>query len=126
MKNENSIIALIKDLIDSIIYFRESKKGKFSLNTYLDIVEQYADRQIIESEKNEGIIYLGGTCEVYNIPERGMFCFNVKLYFQTQDGKSTLKEASRELPYEKFTSETRSEIGQGKILKIHRPKQEDE
>lgn len=124
MKNENSIVAIIKDLIDSIIYFRESKKGKFSLNTYLDIIEQYADRQIIESEENEGIIYMGGACEVYKIPEREMYCFNIKLYFQTEDGKSILKEANRELSYEKFTSVTKNEIGQGKTFKIHRPKEE--
>lgn len=32
------------ELLNSIKYLKESKKGKYSLDTYLDIIGEYTDR----------------------------------------------------------------------------------
>ena len=39
---ENSVW---RELWDSIKYCKESKSGKYSIDTYLDIVGEYTDRQ---------------------------------------------------------------------------------
>lgn len=90
-------------LWDAIRFCLESKKGKWSLDTYLDIVGQYADRQIIE-EKNEGNIYLGGECIVEN--KGDMLFFEIELYFENSFGEKMNKSANRLLEKSKFIKET--------------------
>ncbi len=112
--------SVLKELWNSFIYFLESKKGKYSLSTYLDIVGEYTDRLILKAEE-EGGSFLGGTCEVRNNMEDKTFDFTIKMYFQNSDGENISKEAKRCLPKERFTSETEQEIRESNVFAIHRP-----
>ncbi len=109
MSNEFS--SALKEMFDSIKFCMDSKKGKYSLDTYLDIVGEYADRQIIAG-KNKGMEYFGGECTVKkNKTEPDVLEFSVELYFENQQGESIKKEAKRKLPLSKFVDETASAIG---------------
>ncbi|GFP76644.1 hypothetical protein [Clostridium fungisolvens] len=109
MSNEFS--GSFKEMFNSIKFCIDSKKGKYSLDTYLDIVGEYADRQIIAAE-NEGLEYSGGECIVKKSDtDSSLLEFSIELYFENQQGESIKKEAKRNLPLSKFVGETASVIG---------------
>lgn len=114
---ENSIWG---ELWDSIKFYKESKKGKYSLDTYLDIVGKYTDRQIKEAEE-KGLLYLGGECQITNSCETNTFDFEVKMFFVDNEGKKIVKEAKRNLPKAKFVTETDREVGEKIKFEIQRP-----
>ena len=108
MSNEFS--GAFKEMFNSIKFCIDSKKGKYSLDTYLDIVGEYADRQIIAG-KNEGLEYFGGECTVKKSEtDSSILEFSVELYFENQQGESIKKEAKRNLPLSKFVDETANVI----------------
>ena len=104
MKNDQQKSAWNK-LWDAIKYFMESKRGKYTLDTYLDIVGEYTDRQIKAAEET-GLRYVGGTCKVTSLTDKDVFVFEIKMYFEDLKGKNVLKEAKRSLPKNRFVSET--------------------
>lgn len=108
------------ELWDSIKFCKESKSGKYSLNTYLDIVEKYTDKQI-KSAETEGMIYLGGECQITNRYEEKEYEFEVKMYFEDDKGEKIIKEAKRNLPKDKFVSETDREVKEIVRFEIQRP-----
>lgn len=108
------------ELWDSIKFCKESKSGKYSLDTYLDIVGEYTDRQIKLAE-TERLTYLDGECQITNSYETKTYDFEVKMYFQDSKGEKILKEAKRNLPKDKFVSETDKEVGEKIRFKIQRP-----
>ncbi len=107
------------ELWNSIKYCKESKSGKYSLDTYLDILEEYTDRQIIEAEEG-GLTYLGGECQVINSSDNA-YEFSIQMFFSDDSGEKIIKDAKRNLPKNKFVSETKQAVG-GKIkFEIQRP-----
>lgn len=106
----------MSELWKAIKYAIESKQGKYDLDTYLDIVGEYADRLITDSEKKENLFYQGGQCEVIQLEE--CYQFSVKLYFKSEDGTDILKEASKKIKKNRFTAETRSRLEEAKIFEI--------
>lgn len=114
---ENSIW---NELWDSIKFCKESKSGKYSLSTYLDIAEEFTDRQI-KSAETEGLIYLGGECQIANKYEEKEYEFEVKMYFEDDKGEKIIKEAKRDLPKDKFVSETEREVGENIRFEIQKP-----
>lgn len=114
---ENSVWS---ELWDSIKYYKESKSGKYSLDTYLDIVGEYTDRQIKEAEENE-LTYLGGECQITNSYDTNTYNFAVQMFFLDNRGEKIVKEAKRNLPKEKFVSETDREVGERIKFEIKRP-----
>lgn len=106
----------MSELWKAIKYAIESKQGKYDLDTYLDIVGEYAERLIAESEKKENLLYQGGHCEVTQMED--CYQFAVKLYFMSEDGADTIKEASKKIKKNRFTSETRSRLEESKIFEI--------
>lgn len=114
MDKENTNV--LKEMMDAIKFCIDSKKGKYSLDTYLDILGEYADRQII-NEENEGLEYIGGKCSVKASGNDSRYIeFAVKLYFEDQHGEPVKKEAKRELPWNKFVSETVNIIGEKTLV----------
>lgn len=107
------------ELWNSIKYYIESKRGKYSLDTYLDIVEKYTDIQIIEEEKN-GLVYLGGECEILNLSDTDTYNFFVRMYFENNSGEKIVKEAKRNLPKDKFVSEMAKDVGEKVKFEIQR------
>ena len=102
----------IDELFDALKFYRDSKRGKYSLDTYLDIIGEYADRQILEAEQKEGLKYLGGQCEVWRLREDAKeIHFAVHLYFSDENGENIEKEACRDISIAKFVRETQQIIG---------------
>lgn len=114
---ENSVWS---ELWNSIKYCKESKSGKYSLNTYLDIVGEYTDRQIIEAEET-GLTYLGGECQIINSSDTNTYDFSVQMFFSDGSGEKIVKEAKRNLPKDKFVSETDQSVGEKIKFEIQRP-----
>ena len=112
--------SVLDELFSSFKYYRESKKGKYSLDTYLDIIGEYTDR-LIEKSEEESLEFLGGTCEVVNNVKEKTFVFIVKMFFRDENGNNISKEASRSLEKTKFTSETEQDVGNNKIFEINKP-----
>lgn len=108
--------SIMSELWNSIKYAIESKQGKYDLDTYLDIVGEYADRLIAKAEKEEKILYQGGNCEVTQ--QENIYQFTVKLYFKAEDRTDVLKEASRKIEKKRFTSETMRMLEQSKTFEI--------
>ena len=117
------IKSALDELIGSFRFYSESKKGKYSLDTYLDIIGEYTDRIVLECEK-ENYTFRGGTCTAKNNNAECTYDFTVKIYFQDNDGKEIVKEATRSLPKERFTSETENELTDEKIFEINKSVEE--
>ena len=111
----------LKELMDSIIYCIESKKGLYSLDTYLDILSEYADKQILSAEREEELCYMGGKCEISLNESEPYINMSVTLYFVDNENNNVVKEASRKLPLSRFTSETPAQIGGGLTYEIDKP-----
>lgn len=107
------------ELWNSIKYCKESKSGKYSLDTYLDILGEYTDRQIIEAEEG-GLTYLGGECQVINLSDN-TYEFSIQMFFSDDSGEKIIKDAKRNLPKNKFVSETNQAVGEKIKFEIQRP-----
>ena len=116
-KNSRSTLG---ELWDSIKFWHESKRGKYGLETYLNILSEFTDRLIKEAEQS-GLTYVGGECQIVNIQAEKLYDFHIKMYFQDKYGEQILKEARRKLPKDRFTSETEQMIGAGQRFEIRRP-----
>lgn len=114
---ENSVWS---ELWNSLRFCKESKDGKYSLDTYLDIVGEYADRQIKTAEEN-GLSYLGGECQIINSSDSNTYEFEVKMFFEDIKGEKIVKEAKRNLSKDKFVSETDQYVGEKIRFEIQRP-----
>ena len=119
-KHEKSIWS---ELWNSMKYCKESKSGRYSLDTYLDIVGEYTDQQIIEAKEN-GLTYLGGECQIINSSDNNTYVFSVQMFFSDGSGEKIIKEAKRELPKDKFVSETEQAVGEKIKFEIQRPNEE--
>jgi len=108
------------ELWNAIKYCKESKRGKYSLDTYLDIIGEYTDRQILNAEQ-EGLKYLGGECRIHNSFENEEFDFEIKMFFENDGGNSLVKESKWSLPKERFTSETEQGIEKDIRFEIQKP-----
>lgn len=108
------------ELWSSFKYFVESKKGKYSLDSYLDIVGEYTDRVIKEAEKN-GLKYVGGECQIINSYDTATYDFGIQMYFEDSEGKRVEKEAKRKLSKKRFVSETDLRVGDKIKFEIDKP-----
>lgn len=109
-----------RELWDSIKFCKESKSGKYSIDTYLDIVGEYTDRKIKASEEN-GLKYIGGECQIINSYGTKTYDFEVQMFFEDSKGKKIVKEAKRSLSKDKFLSETDGKVGKKIKFEIQRP-----
>ena len=110
-----------KEFCESIQFFIDSKTGKFSLETYLEIIGEYTDRLIIEAE-GTGMCYSGGECTVKKNPNEKVYEFNVIIHFTDIDNMTICKEAVRKIPIDRFTREATDQIGTGEIkFRIDKP-----
>lgn len=108
------------ELLNSIKYLKESKKGKYSLDTYLDIIGEYSDRQIKEAEEN-GLKYMGGECQIINSHDTDTYDYIIQMFFLDSKGEKIVKEAKRKMPKDKFVSETDDKVGEKIKFEIQKP-----
>lgn len=111
----------VRELFDSIKFFWESKRGKYSLDTYLDIIGEYTDRLIKESEEKEKLSFSGGECEAYKNTGGDKYTFSIKMYFESPSGEKIMKEAERSIEKSRFTSDTEGKLENKKIFEITGP-----
>ena len=81
---------------------------------------EYTDRQI-KSAESDGLLYLGGECQIINLYDTNTYDFEVKMYFEDIKGKKVLKEVKRDLPKDRFVAETDQKIGEKVRFEIQRP-----
>lgn len=116
MDNKEKKEGVFQHFFDSIRYMRESKKRRYSLDTYLDIVEEYADRIILDC-KEKGYLYKGGNCRIsVDINNSSQFLIGVKMYFKNKNADNIEKTAERYIDTKKFTTETIARIRENKEL----------
>lgn len=117
MKNKSAW----KEFLESIQFCFDSKKGKYSLESYLEIIGEYTDQLILQTE-NSGLLYTGGECIVSKSMEEGFYDFGVMMYFVDEQDNAIKKEAFRKIPVTKFTRETAEQIGTEKLkFSIEKP-----
>lgn len=118
MKNKSAW----KEFLESIQFCFDSKKGKYSLESYLEIIGEYTDRLILQTE-GSGLIYTGGECAVSRSMEEESYDFGIIMYFVDEENHAIKKEAFRKIPITKFTRETAEQIGTEKLkFSIEKPK----
>lgn len=117
---EDNNTSLWNELWNSIVFCKDSILGKYSLDTYLDIIGEYTDKQIVEAEK-QGLIYLGGECQIINSSDKNSYDFKIQMYFRDSQGGKILQEAKRSILKDRFVSNTDSEIGQMVRFEIKEP-----
>lgn len=122
---ENKKDSVFQDFWNSIQYYIDSKKGKYSLETYLQIISEYTDELIKDAER-KGFLYKGGKCGVWKNDKSEMLEFHIEMYFENRDREVIEKEAERQLSIKKFTREAVATIGdKGLKFNIERPKEEN-
>lgn len=121
MEEHNS---MIKDFLDAVQFYIDSKRGKYSLETYLKIISEYADKLILESKE---MMYIGGECRVRKKIEQEEFLeFYIAMFFRDKDDNEYMKEACRKLSVKKFTKETIRTIGEQEyIYQIDEPERKN-
>lgn len=108
------------ELWDSILYCIDSISGRFSIDSYLDVIGEYADRMIIEAQ-NTGLSYLGGECEAVYEKDEKQYVFEVRMYFEDMNAKKIEKKAIRRFPESKFTRETKQQLEEKSVFSILKP-----
>ena len=94
----------------ALIFAAQSAQGKYSLETYLEVLGEYTDQEITEFTSN-GYLYGGG--EVVFSTKKGDPNVKavVKMYFlETATKKDKLKKAERLLEKKMFTDEAIAEF----------------
>lgn len=110
-----------KEFLESIQFCFDSKKGKYSLESYLEIIGQYTDQLILQTE-DSGLIYTAGECIVSRSTQEESYDFGVMMYFIDEQGNAIKKEAFRKIPITKFTREAVEQIGTKKLkFNIEKP-----
>lgn len=111
---QDKIGSLLQELVDAFFYMIDSIQGKLSLESYLEILSQYADA-LIYASKQEGLSYQDGSCSVCADESRHMLLFSLEFFFMRDDLQAVKKSAERALPYEKFTRETVKKVQRGSL-----------
>lgn len=98
-------MSIFTPLVDAFKYLFQSAKGKYSLETYLDILSEFTDEVILDAKK-ENLSYIGGKA-VFSINEKSN-TVNIKmeLEFKKPDRNWVVKKAERNLDMSDFTEES--------------------
>lgn len=101
-KDNGTIFSEIKNLFK---YMFQSAQGKYSLETYLEVLNEFTDPEIISSEEN-GLKYIGGEVVFLTTKSQSDILITIKLEFQDDNGDWKLKKAERRVEKSMFTQET--------------------
>lgn len=115
------------EFIKALKFRNDSKQGKFSIDTYLDMLGDYTDKLIIDTKK-EGLVYSNGKCTVTQNELKDSLIFHVELFFTQKDKEEMiLKELSVNKPKDAFVRETEdyfiNEVAL--VYNIEDPKEQD-
>lgn len=113
-KTEMSLSRAWKEFKESLHYAVEVKKGKFSLNVYLNRLSDSIDAYIKEMQIKENSQFQSGYIEVST--ERDNVTFSIHLNFVEQNSTTTEKILCKSIPLSQFTDNTLSELEKGKKI----------
>lgn len=97
----------IKKLFHALEDMLQSLKGKYTMETYIEVLGEFTD-SIIKDSKKEGLKFTGGYVTFkYKVD---YIEAEIKMYFMAYDGTRKLKEAKRNLNCNIFMNRTIDEI----------------
>ena len=113
-KDNRTIFSEIKNLFK---YMFQSAQGKYSLETYLEVLNEFTDPEIISSEEN-GLEYIGGEVIFLTSKIQSDILITIKLEFQDDNGDWKLKKAERRVEKSMFTQETINRLNNNQETKF--------
>ena len=102
---KNRISNAFSDLKQAVQYRKDSKAGKYSIDSYLDIIGMFSDKLILEA-RQEKLRFINGSCTVLSDDQFQNLYFKVELYFENADDEKIVKEFSTEKSTDLFVKET--------------------
>lgn len=103
--------AAVQAARDTII---SKASGKLTLDEWASIIVKCADMVKEKAQEEDGLTYVGGKLKFAALPQKTeCISASFQLYFLDEQEKWQKIEASRELPSDKFTPETLSDICSG-------------
>lgn len=110
MDNNEMKINLFEELKGAFKYLFQSARGKYSLETYLEILSEFTDDEINTALDN-GDTYAGGEAVFYSIVNSDTIHATVEMRFYNEnDLKVRTKKAERDLERKIFTDEALATI----------------
>ena len=110
MKQEKSTnnTGIWDSIKDALKYLYQSAKGRYSLESYLDVLGQFTDEEINEA-LDGGDMYGGGEVTFSYTPEYILATIEMR-FFNSDEMKNRTKKAERKLEPKLFTDEAISTI----------------
>lgn len=102
---KNRISNAFSDLKQAVQYRKDSKAGKYSIDSYLDMIGMFSDKLILEA-RQEKLRFINGSCTVLSDDQFQNLYFKVELYFENADDEKIVKEFSTEKSTDLFVKET--------------------
>ncbi len=91
-------------------YAFHSAKGRYNLDSYLEILSRFTDEEI-NSELDKGFVYDGGEVTFYAQQNKNVFKIVIEMiFYDIENKKKYLKKAERELEKKMFVEETISQL----------------
>lgn len=102
---KNRLSNAFSDLKQAVQYRKDSKAGKYSIDSYLDMIGMFSDKLILEA-RQEKLRFINGSCTVLSDDRFQNLYFKVELYFENADDEKIVKEFSTEKSTDLFVKET--------------------
>lgn len=102
-KNTTDNTGIWDSIKDAFRYLYQSAKGKYSLESYLDVLGQFTDGEINEA-LDAGDMYGGGEVTFSYTPEYILTSIEMR-FFNSDEMKNKTKKAERKLEPKIFTDE---------------------
>ena len=115
--------SLISEVMSSVKYMFQSAQGKYSLETYLEILSEFTDSEIMDGEE-KGLKFVGGEVRFKSVRNDNYVSIVIELEFQDGFGEWRLKKAERKIEKDRFVEETvqRLENEEETIFNVEKPK----
>ena len=125
-KTQNEVFeskSLISEVMSSVKYMFQSAQGKYSLETYLEILSEFTDSEIMDGEE-KGLKFVGGEVRFKSVRNDNYVSIVIELEFQDGFGEWRLKKAERKIEKDRFVEETvqRLENEEETIFNVEKPK----
>lgn len=108
-KGGRNTMSLLGDIIKEIRRLVEAIRGKWSFESWMDMVGDFTDDLIQRKEFEEGLRYIKGSCTIYCISSNAVNLL-IEMYFKTQDSKVVKYEAQRNFSKNQFLSDSWEKI----------------
>lgn len=96
-------------LLSELKRFFETLLGKWSVETWMATIRTAANEIIHNTGEQEQLAYQSGTCTVAYQPGQNVTA-QLKLLFQSEDGKIEQLESIREFPEKRFCSDALAQL----------------